>query len=302
MRLGWIPLSVALAVFGNAAACGDDAGDDGTDDGEPDAAAQADAGPADAGLQSITIQFAARIDGQPFSCGQTYEGIGTTAATYTASDFRFYIHDVVLTPADGGDPVPLILDENDSQAGPLALLDFENATEACEMGSSSTHTAVTGEAPAGDYTGVAFVVGVPFEMNHLDPVTDPAPLQQTGMSWAWQFGYKFIKADGAVGGEGFNVHLGSTGCPGETAEQPPTGPCVNPNLMEVALEMDLAEDTIVADVGRVLRDADVAVNTPDTAPGCMSFPGDPECNTIFPKLGLPFDAIDAGDQEFFSVE
>ena len=215
--------------------------------------------------------------------------------TYTASDFRFYVHDVALRPAGGGDLVPLTLEENDSQFGPLALLDFEDATEACEMGSSSTHTAVTGEAPAGDYTGVSFKVGVPFDMNHLDPVTDPAPLQQSGMSWAWQFGYKFIKADGAVGGEGFNLHLGSTGCPGEAAEQPPTGPCVNPNLMEVKLEMDLADGVIVADVGRVLRDADVAVNTPDTAPGCMSFPGDPECNTIFPKLGLPFDAIDAGD-------
>ncbi len=170
------------------------------------------------------------------------------------------------------------------------------------MGSTATHTAVTGEAPAGTYSGVAFKVGVPSDMNHLDPVTDPAPLQQTGMSWAWQFGYKFIKADGAVGGEGFNFHLGSTGCPGENAEQPPNGPCVNQNVMEVELAMDPAEDVIVADVGRVLRDADVAVNTPDTAPGCMSFPGDPECNTIFPKLGLPFDAVDPGDQEFFSVE
>lgn len=287
-------------------ACGDDddqQGDDSEDGGgESDAAPDGGDGEADAGSQPVAIQFAARIDGQPFACGQTYEGVGSTAAAYVAADFRFYIHDVALRPAGGGDPVPVALVEDESQAGILALLDFEDATADCQMGSPTTHTTVTGEVPAGDYSGISFKLGVPFEMNHLDPASDPAPLQQSGMSWAWQFGYKFLKADGVVAGEGFNLHLGSTGCPGDSPEQPPTGACVNPNVLAVELAFDPAVDTIVADVGRVLRDADVTTNTADTAPGCMSFPEDPECNTIFPKLGLPFDDIQAGAQELFSVE
>ena len=34
----------------------------------------------------------------------------------------------------------------------------------------------------------------------------------------------------------------------------------------------------------------------------MSFPGDPECDTIFAKLGLPFEAVPAAAQTFFHVE
>lgn len=292
---GTAPYLLVLLV---AAGCGEDEGGEST----PDAAPVFDAAPPDAAIQAVELQFAARVNGEPFVCGQTYEGVGSTAAAYTATDFRFYIHDLALLPAGGGDAVSVTLEENDSQSGALALLDFEDRSGACEMGSTSTHTTVTGAIAAGEYVGVSFKVGVPFEMNHLDPVTDPAPLKQTGMSWAWQFGYKFIKADGSVGGQGFNLHLGSTGCPGDSAEQPPSGPCVNPNVVEVELALDPGADTIVADVGRVLRDVDIAVNTPDTAPGCMSFPGDPECNTVFPKLGLPFDEVAAGVQEFLSVE
>jgi uncharacterized repeat protein (TIGR04052 family) len=296
-------LAAALAAL--LISCGDDlpaADDDGAtapiDAGEEEPDAAPDSAP-----QQVAIQFAARVDGQPFACGQTYAGIGSPAADYVASDFRFYVHDVALVPAAGGDPVPLSLDQDESQASGLALLDFEDATADCEMGSPTTHTSVTGQAPSGEYSGISFKLGVPFEMNHLNPATDPAPLQQSGMSWAWQFGYKFLKADGIVGGEGFNLHLGSTGCPGDSSEQPPTGECVNPNVVAIELApFDPAADTIVVDVGRVLRDADLTVNTPDTAPGCMSFPGDPECNTVFPKLGLPFGDIAAGEQELFSVE
>jgi hypothetical protein len=34
----------------------------------------------------------------------------------------------------------------------------------------------------------------------------------------------------------------------------------------------------------------------------MSFPGDPECNVLMPRLGLPYGAIPAGAQTFLSVE
>jgi len=258
----------------------------------------------DAGTSAVTIRFAARVNGAPFACGHSYPNVGVANSTYVGADFRFFVHDVALVPRGGGAPVPVALTVNDHQtADGVALLDFEDGTSTCQMGSTATYTALVGSVTAGDYRGLTFKLGVPFGKNHLDPAGAAPPYTDPGLTWAWQFGYKFVKADGIVGGAGFNLHVGSTGCPGENFEQPPSGPCVNPNLATIALtSFDATADTAVADVGAVLAGEDVGVNTAKTAPGCMSFPGDPECDTVFPKIGLPFEAVAAGQQTFFHVE
>ncbi len=284
----------ALAVL----ACSDD----GHDHDHTDAAVDAIA--VDAGPLPVTLTFAARVNGAPFACGQTYANVGAANSDYVAADFRFFVHDVALTPRGGGTPVPVTLAVNDHQtADGIALLDFEDGTADCQMGSTATYRALVGTVPPGEYRGLSFKLGVPFAKNHLDPAGAGAPYSDPGLSWAWQFGYKFVKADGVVGGEGFNLHVGSTGCPGADFEQPPTGPCVNPNLATIELtSFDPTVDTVVADVGAVLAGEDLTVNTADTAPGCMSFPGDPECDTIFAKLGLPFETVPPAAQTFFHVE
>lgn len=289
-----------LAVVGLAlaplAACGDN---EHTHE-HPDAAVDA---AIDAGPLAVSIPFAAAVRGTPFACGASITGVGTAASTYVASDFRFFVHDVALVPTGGGAPVPVTLTVNDHQnAAGVALLDFENATGPCQMGSAATYTTLVGTVPPGTYLGLRFKLGVPFAQNHVDPAGAPVPLGEPGMLWTWQSGYKFLKTDGAVAAAGFNLHVGSTGCPGNVPTQPPTGPCLNPNVADIVLaSFQPGVSTVVADTGPVLAGVDVSVNTAMTAPGCMSFPNDPECNTIFPKLGLPFGAIPAGTQALFTV-
>ena len=284
-------VSLATALL---AGCGDDhEAHDHADAGEVDAPAP------DAGPQAVSLAFAAEVGGMPFACGTSYT-VGSGASAYVASDFRFYVHDVRLIGAAG--EVPVTLDADAFQADGVALLDFETGGTGCQMGSPATHTALTGTAPAGTYTGVAFKVGVPFARNHLDVATAAAPLNVPAMYWAWSSGYKFLKIDGAVGGAGFNLHLGSTGC-GTSGTTPPTAPCTSPNVMDVTLTGFVpTTSVIVVDVARVLADVDVATNTTQTAPGCMAFPGDPECVAIFPHLGLPYGAAIAGPQTLFTVE
>ncbi len=291
----------ALASFTVAAAslggCGDDHDHD--HDHDHTDAAVGDAPAPDAGPQAVSIAFAAEVGGAPFACGTTFS-VGSGASAYVASDFRFYVHDVRLIGPGGA--VPITLDAGAFQRDGIALLDFETGGTGCQMGSPSTHTAVTGTVPAGTYTGVAFKVGVPFAQNHLDVATAAPPLDVPAMYWAWASGYKFIKMDGAVAGQGFNLHLGSTGC-GTTGTTPPTAACTSPNVMDVTLTgYTPGTSVIVADVARVLSDADVAVNSASTAPGCMSFPGDPECEVILPKLGLSYGVAPAASQTLFTVE
>ena len=275
---------------------------------EHDAHHEVDAPPAPI---AVTIPFVARVKGTAFACDQVYTGVGSTDASYTGQDFRFFVSDVALIPAGGGTPVPVTLTVNSNQAANgLALLDFENGTGACQMGTTATYTSIVGTVPAGTYNGVTFTMGVPEAQNHIDPAGAPGPLNTTGiasgMSWNWRGGYKFAKIEGKITGgnvPAFNLHLGSTGCVGPEANLPPTAPCTNSHRVAANLTgFTLGTSKIVADVGPVLAGADLKVNTPMTAPGCMSFPGDTDCNTIFPQLGLAFEGNAALPQSFFKVE
>ena len=59
----------------------------------------------------------------------------------------------------------------------VALLDFEDKTGGCrDVGTVETNAQVVGTVPEGDYTGLTFDLGVPFELNHIDASTAPSPL------------------------------------------------------------------------------------------------------------------------------
>jgi uncharacterized repeat protein (TIGR04052 family) len=272
-----------------------------------------------AGAQPVTLRFAAQVNGQPFVCGQSYAGVGTTRSTITPSDFRFYVTEVQLVEASGR-TVPVTLAQDGSwQLENLALLDFENGTGPCRNGTAATNTTVRGTAPAGTYTGLRFTLGVPFARNHGDPTTAPSPLNLTAMFWNWQGGYKFIKFDTATSGQtatttppdprgggnasGFSVHLGSTMCASPSRTEAPKAECGNPNRVTVRFDrFDAATQTVVADIGSVLAGANVDVNAPGTSPGCMSFLNDADCPPVMGALGLAYGGVAApGPQRLFTV-
>lgn len=273
--------------------------------------------PQQAATQAVELRFTAEVNGQPFECGQSYKNVGTTRSTITPSDFRMYISQVQLTTADGKSmPVQLTQDKTWQLEG-IALLDFENGQGPCRNGTPPMNTVIRGTVPAGQYKGVTFTVGVPFDRNHGDPTVAPAPLSSTAMFWNWQGGYKFMKFDTASSGRpqsaskpapqgggnasGFSVHLGSTLCASPSRTQAPTA-CKNPNRIEVTLaDFDVKKNQVVVDIGRVLADANVDVNAPKTSPGCMSFPNDADCPAIMNALGLRYDGkAPNGPQQFIS--
>lgn len=283
----------------------------------------------------ITLAFAGEFAGEPFDCTARFEDVGASGASVTVADYRLYVSRVRLLGADGTE-TPLALDEDGRWQGDgVALLDFEDATGHCANGTPPVNATVSGRAPAGDYTGVAFDVGVPFESNHGDPTLAGSPLNLTALFWNWRGGYRFLRVDltgiegagtadaahademrqadetkhgagrrtgatsghdvatppaagahaGAHGG-GWALHVGSSGCTAPTPTTPPDA-CAAPNRIEVVLEdFDVATDTVVVDPARALADVDVTSNTPDTAPGCMSSPDDPECAPVMDALGL----------------
>ena len=269
--------------------------------------------------QEVSIRFAAQVNGAGFACGQSFTGIGSTQATATPTDFRFYVHDVQLLRADGS-AVPVTLSESAWQHQGVALLDFENGQGPCAQGGNAAlNETLRGTAPAGSYTGLRFTLGVPERLNHQDATVAPSPFNLTAMFWNWQNGYKFVKVDlqvggampaapsapahgGAAGEGGFALHLGSTQCVAAAPTQPGRD-CRNPNRPVITLTgFDPLSAPVIADVGPVLAGVDITRNTERTPPGCMSFPNDPECRSVLPALGLPYMDLPPGEQRFFRVQ
>ncbi|NJK61634.1 MAG: metallo-mystery pair system four-Cys motif protein [Synechococcaceae cyanobacterium SM2_3_1] len=270
--------------------------------------------------ETATIQFAAMVGGQPFACGQRYPNLGSAGTEVTPTDFRFYVSEVALIDAEGT-IVPVSLEQDGIwQYESVALLDFEDKSGPCANGTTETRDQVVGTVPAGDYQGLQFTLGIPFELNHEDATLASSPLNLTSMWWNWQGGYKFVRidlelpmemdqpesqnhgdhshVDHAYGaGGGFLIHLGSTGCGITPGNQKPDR-CSNRNAPLIRLDnFNLAQDVVIADLAALVVDSDLSSNAPDTALGCMSGPEDGDCVGILANLGLGSDT-----QTFFQVK
>ncbi|GHG67127.1 MbnP family copper-binding protein [Comamonas sp. JC664] len=258
----------------------------------------------------VVIPFEARVGSEPFACGRVYSGLGTTGTTYEPMEYRLYLHDLRLVTAAGAE-VALRLDQDSVwQREGTVLLDFADKSGLCTNGTQATNHLVRGRAPAGEYTGVRFKVGVPASLNHLDASTAPAPLNDMSMFWSWRSGYLFMRIEGRTEGltEGHFMHLGSTNCaPPPEGQTQGTAGCEFGNRPEVALDaFDLERSKVVMDLKAFYAgtNLDVNANVPNTAIGCMSQPTDPDCIDVFARLGLshPGQPQAPGPQSFFQVE
>jgi uncharacterized repeat protein (TIGR04052 family) len=255
--------------------------------------------------RDVALRFAPMMGGTPFACGQDFGGVGTGKSTVTPLDFRMYVHEVALIRASG-ERVPLTVpDDGQWQRDGLVLLDFEDGSGACMTGSPNTNLEIHGHAPAhDDYTGVEFIVGVPAAMNHLDGATAPAPLNAQGLWWSWAGGYKYLRLDVRPSTQPeFFYHLGATSCAGTVKDG---FDCAFANLAPIRLDgFDADADEIVIDAATVLAGVDVdhvPDGMTDTLPGCMAFPGDPECPAMMSPLGLTYESDElAATQTLFTV-
>ncbi len=255
--------------------------------------------------QEVALRFKPVVGDKSFTCGQSYEGIGSTNSKITPTDFRFYVHNVRLIDAAGKETAVALEQDGKWQVDNLALLDFENGSGPCSNGTADTNDVIKGKAPTGKYVGVKFAVGVPFERNHADPAKAPSPLNLTQLFWVWNSGYKFARIEMQTTGlpQGWMLHLGSTGCqPGGTMQTIPAK-CEFGNRAEITLSnFNVNGDVVVTDLKKLLDGANVDVNQPKTARGCMSAQNDADCAALFANIGLPFAGKESSGQKFFSTE
>lgn len=267
--------------------------------------------PGPVGPQAVAIEFAAYAGTAPVACDTTLTGLGTTQARAALSDLRFYVANAALIDT-AGNAVPLTLDASEWQiqqeGDSLALIDLENAADACaSKGTATTNARIVGTVPAGDYRGLRFTVGVPSRWNHTDYAAATAPLDVGALAWSWQAGRKYLQLElqpeggvqrpaPAAAGTTFHIHLGATGCTGN----PVTGEtvsCSRPNRAAVQLaNFNPTTEKVVLDIAALLRNSDIRQDLGNSV-GCMSGASDPECAAIFAQFGLDLSTgTPLGDQ------
>lgn len=146
-------------------------------------------------------------------------------------NLQFYVHDIVLFGGDGNDYVYRYAANPPWQTDDIALIDLAGAEG---QRNDVLHGYLTAR-PAEAFTGIRFVVGVPFGLNHANPLTAAPPLNRTDLLWTWQTGYKFLRVELAEDGKEWAFHLGSTGCASAAAVRPPQAECAQPNRMTVEI-------------------------------------------------------------------
>jgi uncharacterized repeat protein (TIGR04052 family) len=256
-------------------------------------------------VERYTLRFEALVAGAPAECDRSYEGLGTGKVRAKIADLRLYVHDVRLV-RQGGQEVPFELDDDGKwQRQGLALLDFEDGRGSCATGSPETHPTLEGRAPDhDDYVGIAFKVGVPAASNHLDAATAPPPLNSQGLWWSWRGGFKYMRTDLVLDdGAPFYFHLGATDCKGTVTAVETNVTCAAGNVANITLRgKDPTKSTVVFDLADLVAERDLAQKPDmktDNVPGCMAFPGDPECPSMMGKLGLAFGSSAAGEATLF---
>jgi len=140
-------------------------------------------------------------------------------------------------------------------------------------------------------TKIRFTLGVPFELNHLNPLTQPSPLNFPSMFWVWQTGHKFLRIELASQDEHWLFHLGSTGCTAPSVMRSPSQPCNQPNRVVIELPFNPKNKNIHFDIAKLLAEVDVTLDT-----SCQSAFGDKNCLQPLNNIGI------TGKQQVFSIE
>ncbi len=227
-------------------------------------------------------------NGQPISC---------ESGSPTLTDLRFYMSDIQLIDNEGQARDIRFATEFPWQNDAVAFIDLENGGGACMNGTPNVSPKVIGVAPGGEYRGLRFTVGVPFKLNHLNPLTAGPPLDDPDMHWHWRSGYKFFRAGIRTETDGFWIHVGSAGCEGTVGHI--TG-CRFPHRIQVELpDFVPGEDELAIDLAQLLAGTDLEDGVTSD---CSSGPPEGSCIEPFVNLGIDFHSGKQRDaQRVFST-
>jgi uncharacterized repeat protein (TIGR04052 family) len=184
-------------------------------------------------FNDVTITFSVHFQGLPIQCDQS---LNIQNEQWQISELAMFFSQFSLNNVR-----PIILDDNDWQSQQIALIRYAPGCKKT-TGNMSVVAAIENIDSKTPLT-LSFNVGVPFAVNHQNPLIQASPLNDSSMFWAWRNGYKFIRWDMQNDmGDSWSFHLGSVGCESAAMVRAPKRPCAQSNLIPV--EIVLSSDSI----------------------------------------------------------
>lgn len=194
---------------------------------------------------------------------------------------QFYIHGVEANTRKNGWQ-PWGMTTNPNQASNVALLGA-TCNENKEV--SNWQLELVPLDSSADITDIRFTLGVPFELNHLNPLTQPSPINDSSMFWGWRGGHKFMRIELASQDDDWLFHLGSTGCKASSPVRAPKSECLHPNRVKVYLPFTEKTSAIKFDLTVLIRD--IALTRDNS---CQSAVDEQSCKVLFKNLDMAADS------------
>ncbi|MFT4941278.1 MAG: putative repeat protein (TIGR04052 family) [Paraglaciecola sp.] len=226
----------------------------------------------------ITIQFWA--DNQQLGCKDNER---LANSKFKIEQLGLYLSN--LTLLNSGTTMPLQLAKNPWQTEAVALMYLSSD---CQQSHNQTLTFDTDFDKKLPQT-LTFNVGVPFELNHQNPLSQASPLNLPSMFWAWQNGHKFLRLDLITTDKPFSFHLGSVGCASSSRVRAPESPCAEPNFFSFKLDKQQQGEVLKVNLDKLLDGIDVGPENSclfhgEQEPACLLLIENLRTNQVFEWL------------------
>jgi len=126
---------------------------------------------------------------------------------------------------------------------------------------------------------IRFTLGLPFAVNHLNPLTQESPLNIPSMFWGWQKGHKFLRLEMTSANDSWLFHLGSVGCKASSPLRAPKQECLYPNRYTYKLPISRTNNKISVDLSALIQGIKLSAET-----SCQSSPENKSCQQIIKNL------------------
>ncbi|MCW8880384.1 MAG: metallo-mystery pair system four-Cys motif protein [Kangiellaceae bacterium] len=193
--------------------------------------------------------------------------------TWQLSQFQFFVHNF-YTQDKHGQWHPASISSGENQSNSVSLLG-----EVCGA-DNNWKAKLNTVIPENKIEGLKFTLGVPHQLNHLNPITQPFPLNQSDMFWTWQMGYKFARVELINESNEWIFHLGSTGCDSPSPVRAPEEACKNPNRSDIRISSFDSNKLIQISLDELLRGINLQIDN-----NCQSAPSE-LCDKLLGRMGI----------------
>lgn len=250
-------------------------------------------------VQTIKVQLVE--EDQVLTCQSAFNANGDNNA-WSVEQFQLFLSNIEVTS-----------DQSKWQRLPLAKSAYQNASTVllgtnCRQQKQQNSAKEYGhwsidfndEIDMSKITAMRFTLGVPFELNHLNPVKQDSPLNLPSMFWVWQTGHKFLRVELTSESDKWLYHLGSTGCKAPSVMRAPASPCRYPNTVDFEVPIAQGNEgllTMNINLSELLKGVEI---TQDTS--CQSEQTNDSCQQLFKNLSLASEDTElTTKQRVFSI-